>query len=212
MLFSSFLSNPLSVVIYMIVLVITIAVHEYAHARVADELGDPTARLSGRLTLNPKAHIDPMGLILLFFIGFGWGKPVPFDPYNLRNPRRDSALISLAGPASNFFIAISGAIVLRLLNLVELSILHTISYEVVSLVVYLNILLGIFNLLPFAPLDGFKIVGGLLSDEQAHNWYSLERYGIIFLLVFIFPLVGSRSMLEILVRPVIMFVSGVLIP
>lgn len=212
MLFSNFFTNPLMVIIYIIILLVTIAVHEFAHAKVADNLGDPTPRLAGRLTLNPISHIDPIGLLLLFFIGFGWGKPVPFDPFNLKNPRRDAALISIAGPLSNFSLAILCSILLRLTNFLPQSFLSTIGLSILPIFIGLNILLGIFNLLPIAPLDGFKIVGGFLPEDQATGWYSLERYGLIFLLLLIFPFVGSRSMLQIFLSPVINFVYKILVP
>ncbi len=206
MLFSSLLSNPLNAIIFVILLLVTIGVHEFAHAKVADELGDPTPRLMGRVTLNPVAHIDPLGLLLLFLVGFGWGKPVLFDPFNLKDPRRDAALISLAGPASNFAMAILAALIFRVsggAGLVEL---------IIPPFIYLNILLGIFNLLPISPLDGFKIVGGFLPESQAREWYQLERYGLIFLLFLILPLMGSRSMLELFVSPIIRFFYSLLLP
>ena len=212
MFISSLINNPLGFVIFAAVLLFTLSIHEYAHARVADELGDPTARLMGRLTLNPIAHVDPLGMLLLFLVGFGWGKPVPFDPFNLNKPRRDAALISLAGPMSNFIIALICSMLLRMLNLVELPILKAIGYSILQSAIFLNIMLGVFNLLPFSPLDGFKIVGGVLSEKQAREWYGLERYGLIFLLFFILPLSGGRSMLEIFVLPVIQNTAGLLIP
>lgn len=212
MLITNFLDNPIGMLIFFILLIITISIHEYAHARVAEELGDPTPRLLGRLTLDPRKHIDPWGMLLLLFIGFGWGRPVPFDPFNLKNPRRDAALISLAGPGSNFIIAIVSAIVLRLLIYFDLPFFGTIGLSLISSFIYLNIILGIFNLLPFAPLDGFKIVGGFLNERQAKDWYSLERFGIIFLLAFIFPLVGGKSMLVMILGPIINFATHLLIP
>src|SRR3989344_291453 len=104
-----------SFIFYIISLVIAITIHEFAHAFVADHLGDPTPRLQGRVTLNPLAHLDPMGTLLLFIVHFGWGKPVQFDPFNLRNPRRDAALISLAGPATNLVTATVASIVMQVL-------------------------------------------------------------------------------------------------
>ena len=106
MILLELLSNPLLAILYLGILVITISIHEYAHARVADELGDPTAQIAGRLTINPMAHLDPWGSLAFLFFGFGWGKPVPFDPYNLKNPDRDVRLIALAGPISNLLISI----------------------------------------------------------------------------------------------------------
>lgn len=204
-------TDPLSLLFFIIALSFTIAVHEYSHAKMADYLGDPTARLAGRLTLNPIAHLDPVGLIFLLIFGFGWGKPVPFDPFNLKNPRKGAALISIVGPGSNFIMATVGGLLFRLPVLFNLSLSQPLTIFL-SLFIYLNIILGVFNLLPFAPLDGFKIVGGILSEDQADEWYRLERYGIIFLLFFILPLVGNRSMLGILLSPLIKFLTNLLIP
>lgn len=212
MLFSDLLSNPLSFIVYIIVLLVTIAVHEFAHAKVADELGDPTPRLNGRLTLNPVAHIDPIGLMLLFLVGFGWGKPVPFDPFNLKSPRRDAAFISIAGPLSNFLIAILFSILLRLYIFIEPSAVGSIGLDIGQLIIGFNIMLGVFNLIPIAPLDGFKIVGGFLSEFQAREWYKLERYGIIFLLLLIFPFFGTKSMLQLFLIPVLNFFTQFLLP
>lgn len=203
-------SNPLLFLVYIAALLVAIAVHEFSHAAVADYLGDPTPRLQGRLKLNPLVHIDTFGLVFLLMFGFGWGKPVQFDPYNLKNPRRDAALISLAGPFSNFIIAIILSISLKLFILFKLSFLQTIGILFIPFI-SLNIILGVFNLLPISPLDGFKIVGGILSEEKARQWYQLERYGIIFLLMLIFPL-GNSSMLDMIVRPVFSFLLNLLIP
>ena len=108
--------EPAFFAVILVALVISLSVHEFAHAWVSDRLGDPTARQLGRVTLNPKAHIDPLGMLLLVVAGFGWGRPVPFNPLNLKYPKRDSALIALAGPASNFMLAIITAAVLKFLN------------------------------------------------------------------------------------------------
>jgi len=112
-LIANYLSNPMSLLFVAAALLSAITVHEFAHAFMAERLGDPTPRLQGRLTLNPLAHLDPLGTLMLFIIGFGWGKPVQFDPYNLKNPRRDAALISFAGPLSNIILASILSIVLR---------------------------------------------------------------------------------------------------
>src|SRR3989338_3130137 len=102
---SSLFSNPLLLIIYLISLLVAITIHEFSHAYFADKLGDPTARLMGRISLNPLVHLDPLGTLMLFLVGFGWGKPVQFDPFNLANPRRDAAVISFAGPLSNIILA-----------------------------------------------------------------------------------------------------------
>lgn len=151
-------------------LALVITVHEFAHALSADLLGDSTAKINGRLTLNPFAHLDLFGTLCLVLAGFGWGKPVPFNPLNLRRPRRDSALIALAGPVSNFLMAALLAIVYRIFPSAP-----------VSLLILLNLGLGFFNLLPFGPLDGFKVVLGFLPASLAYRWMDLERWGIYIL-------------------------------
>ena len=204
---------------FFVILIFSIIIHEVSHGFVADKLGDPTARLQGRLTLNPKPHIDLFGSIILPLILmishspilFGWAKPVPFDPFNLKNPRKDSALISLAGPSANFIIAILFSIIARILVLINFSGFEFF-YSLAVSTVLLNVVLGVFNLIPIHPLDGFKVVGGLLSEKQASEWYQLERFGIIFLLAFLFLPVGGSNMLNLVLGPVIRFIIGLLLP
>lgn len=212
MLLSTLFQSPLSFIIFVGVLLITLAVHEYAHARAAEELGDPTARLMGRLTLNPLAHIDPIGSLMILLVGFGWGKPVPFDPYNLKNPRKDSAIISIVGPLSNFVMAIIGAVLLRALMGIDMGVLSSFAIVILPFFIQINLVLGLFNLLPFAPLDGFKVVAGIIPEDQAKEWYSLEKYGFLFLLAFILPLMGNRSMLDIVLDPAVSFFYQLLVP
>lgn len=212
MYIQSLLQNPVMVIIFLGILVGTVTIHEFAHAYTADKLGDPTPSLAGRLTLNPKAHLDLMGSILFLLVGFGWGKPVPFDPYNLFDPRRDAAIISFAGPLSNIVIALLCSAIIFLLNMSQLGSIAILITSILSIAIQLNITLAIFNLLPFAPLDGFKIVGGILSEDQARDWYSLEKFGVIFLIFSILPFVGNRSMIEIFILPVIQTITGILIP
>lgn len=208
---STLISNPLAFIILLLALLLAIDIHEFSHAWAAEHLGDPTPRLHGRLSLNPLVHIDLMGLAFLLLVGFGWGKPVGFDPYNLKDPRRDAAVISLAGPFSNFVLAIICSIVLRMIIFFKLSLLQTIGLLILPALISLNVVLGVFNLLPIAPLDGFKIVGGLLSREKAQEWYGLERYGLIFLILLILPL-GNTSMLDAVIRPAINFILNILLP
>jgi Zn-dependent protease len=192
--------SPLFFALYMVALLIAITIHEFSHAFVAERLGDPTPKLQGRITLNPASHIDLMGLVFLFIFGFGWGKPVQFDPFNLKNPRRDAALISVAGPVSNILLALVLSILFRL-----------VPSPLLLPFIYLNVVLAIFNLIPIHPLDGFKIVGGLLPSDKAREWYQLERLGIFFLLALILP-IGGSSMLSKILGPAISFALSLLIP
>jgi Zn-dependent protease len=203
-------NNPAGFLIYIIALFTAITIHEFAHALVADYLGDPTPRLSGRLKLDPRVHIDLYGLLFLFFFGFGLGKPVPFDPFNLKNPRRHAGLISLAGPTSNFILALILSLILKLFNFFDIPFLSTIGYFLFIPFIHLNLILGVFNLLPIHPLDGFKIVGAILPENQAKEWFQLERYGFIFLLMFVFPF-GGKSMLEIFIKPIFNFLLNIFV-
>lgn len=182
--------------ITIVVLVFSAIFHEVAHGWVADRLGDPTARLLGRLTLNPIPHIDPVMSILLpivlIFSGspiiFGAAKPVPVDPFNLRDGRRDMALVSLAGPLTNFLIAAVFALILKLAGpLFGQSLLLAVMF----LVVKLNLLLGIFNLLPIPPLDGSKVFSLLLPEDTAKSYLSIGAYGMFILFfLLLFPIGG----------------------
>jgi len=185
--------------ISIIAILIAISIHEFAHAWVADRLGDPTPSLAGRLTLNPLAHLDPIGTLALFLIGFGWGKPVPIDPYNLRYPRRDQALIALAGPLSNFIVSFLIALTYRLLPIPHL-------FPVIRSPLIINLSLGVFNLLPFYPLDGNKILIGFLPLDLARDWSEiLERYSLPLLLITLFPIFQGYSLIELLLGPLISF-------
>lgn len=205
-----FFLNPLAFIILFGCLVLAISVHEFSHAWMADHLGDPTARLSGRLTLNPKAHLDPLGVLALLFFGFGWGKPVPIDPYNLRSPRRDAAFISLAGPASNLILAVILALVLKFVPYVSLfSLLATI----ITPLIELNVALAIFNLLPIPPLDGSKIIVGFISSDLAWRVEeALDQSGYFLLILFLLPILGGMSLATIIIVPIINLILKILLP
>lgn len=160
-------------------LLIALTIHEYAHARVAVAFGDPTPRIAGRVTLNPIAHLDPFGLIMLFFTQFGWAKPVPINPYNFRNGRTGVILVSLAGVAANFVTALVCAI---LLKLVGRTMLPAEVDWVLQLTIVYNVALAVFNLIPIPPLDGSQIVTALLPGRQAYAFESIGRYGIFILM------------------------------
>lgn len=190
----AYLDNPLLLFSWIAALIIAISVHEFAHALAADKLGDLTPRYQGRLTLNPLVHLDLLGTIFILFASFGWGKPVQFNPWNLKNPKRDSAIISLAGPFSNLLTA-------SLLSLLFRALPPPGNLFLVPIIV-LNINLSFFNLIPIAPLDGFRVVGGLIPSSLSHQWQSLERYGFLILLFLIFPLFG-RPILSLILLPLI---------
>jgi len=201
-------SDPIFLIYWLLAFGISLSVHEAAHAWMADRLGDPTARLSGRLTLNPLAHIDPLGTLMLFIFGFGWGKPVPFDPYNLRNPRRDAGLISLSGPIANLILAAILSIFIHLPLIANYYILTTLLVPIITL----NVRWAIFNLLPFHPLDGGKVLVGFLPQEQALKVEEiLEAYQLIFLMLIIFPFFG-QSLIGLIVEPISNLILKILLP
>jgi Zn-dependent protease len=173
-----------------VTLLVAFTVHELAHAVSADYLGDSTPRRMGRITLNPLAHLDPVGTFMLLIAGFGWAKPVMVNPYNMRgNPRSMMALVALAGPASNIVMAIAAAIPFRL-GLLSFTFFSTSavvpSFDfLLSQFLWINVILAIFNLIPIPPLDGFKILTGLLPANMAYQLQPLEQYGMLILLAVI---------------------------
>jgi len=203
-----YINNPLEFIGIFVAFLIAITVHEVSHGYTADRLGDPTARVMGRLTFNPFKHLDLVGTLMILFAPFGWAKPIPFDPFNLKNPRRDAALISLAGPAANLITASVVSIILHVISFA--SGVSFITY-LLSIIVVLNVNLAIFNLVPIFPLDGFHIVEGLLPEDAARQWHQLESLGFIMILVLVFPLFGSSPVLS-LIQPVITIILNILLP
>lgn len=206
---STLFSNPLVALLQIISLVVALTIHEFSHAWMADRLGDPTPRLQGRLTLNPIRHLDPIGTLLLLIAGFGWGKPVEFDPYNLKQPQRDTTLIALAGPTSNLLLATVLAILLRTIGTAMPSFLAA----TLVFTIFMNITLAIFNLIPIHPLDGGKVLIGILPPETGRDLdLFLHRYGFIILIFLIFPFGNSQSPVSYLIRPIISGITNFLLP
>ncbi len=192
------------------ILIYSVILHEISHGYVADKLGDPTARLAKRLTLDPRPHIDlwmTILLPLLLFLShagiiFGAAKPVPIDPFNFRDPKKDTALVALAGPLTNFLIAILLSVLLRLLPYQSI-------YNILSTAIIWNVGLALFNLFPLPPLDGFKVLTGLVSDDIARDLIRLERFGftIIFIVLIFFP-----PLIFGVISPILHTITNLLLP
>lgn len=199
-------SDPLVFLVVFPGLLLSITIHEFAHAFMADKLGDPTPRVQGRLTLDPRAHLELLGVAMIFFTRFGWGKPVQYDPYNLKEPRRDTALIAIAGPITNLIIATVLAMILKL-GLAPAIWLA----EAFGLILYINIILAMFNLIPVFPLDGSKILMSIIPPAQAIEYENfMEKYGILVLIALIMPWNGL-SPASRLIMPVVNLIAGFLL-
>lgn len=191
-----------------------LTIHEFAHGLVAYRLGDPTARMEGRLTLNPIAHLDPIGTILLFIAYFGWAKPVPVNPGYFENPRRDMVWVAVAGPASNVLLAAILGVVLNLLMTMGAIELMDVFYRMMTLGVFLNLMLAFFNMIPIPPLDGSKVVAGFVPLRYLGIWQQFERYGPIVLLgIILFSWVTKTSLFGKTILPLaerfyILFTGG----
>ena len=163
--------QPEVLVLLIPVLLFALVFHEFSHAWVANKLGDPTARYAGRLTLNPMAHLDPIGGLMILFVGFGWAKPVPVDIRYLSNPRVDMMKIAFAGPATNLLLAFIGGTILRS------GFVHGTMAMMIMLFTQINIMLAVFNMIPIAPLDGSQIFSGLLIRTNPELVRNLQIYG-----------------------------------
>jgi Zn-dependent protease len=180
----------LELIFAIAILIMSVVIHEISHGYIANYLGDPTARLQGRLSLNPISHLDPMGSIfipLLTYLagGFiiGWAKPVPFNPYNLSDQKWGPAYVALAGPLSNFLIALVFGLAIRF-GAGEQIVAPF--FSILGFIVFINILLAVFNLIPVPPLDGSRILFSVLPLRYAHIQHFLEIYGLVFIFLFIF--------------------------
>ena len=187
------MDNIFTSIIYFLGLVIALTIHEFSHAFMADKFGDPTPRSYGRVSLNPLAHLDPLGTLMLIVAHFGWGKPVPIDPYNLT--KREEIIVGLAGPVSNFILALFFSLVIRF-------------FPIYPLVIFIqtNLVLAIFNLLPIPPLDGSKIFINILPEEQSIQWQqAFEQYGFVLLAVLLFLPIGGSNIINLIISPILNF-------
>jgi len=176
-------------------LLISISFHEYAHARVSYSLGDPTPKWRGRLSLNPLVHLDPIGLIMLWLFRFGWAKPVEINPSYYKEPKKGTILVSLAGPMANLLLAFISMIILKL-DVLRIGIVDSFVY---ILFLY-NLSLAVFNLIPIPPLDGSKILAGLLPARQSYEFLKFESYGPLILIILVY-----FGLLSQILNPLIIF-------
>ncbi|MCI0765307.1 site-2 protease family protein [Bacillus sp. TL12] len=195
-------------------IVIALSVHEFAHAYVAYKFGDDTAKRQGRLTLSPMSHLDPIGMIAILIIGFGWARPVPVNPYNFKKPRLAGVLVSIAGPISNLILSAIGLIILYSLD--TLGVLNAVPFAVADTLIQffqifitLNIVLFVFNLLPIPPLDGYRVIEDLAPANIRAKMTQYEKYGAIALLILVItPL--DRYTIQPIFQVVIPYVLGIL--
>ena len=197
-------NDPQIGVILILTLIFSLSFHEFAHAYVAYKLGDNTAAYQGRLTLNPLAHLDPIGSLMLLIAGFGYAKPVPVNPLNLQNPREDMMKIAFAGPASNFILVLCSCALMRIIgiqNLIEFNNLNSTGL-ILYLFAIINMTLGIFNLLPIYPLDGGQIFGGFFDKINPDLSNKLRMYGPQFLFaIIIIGIFTGFSIIGIIISP-----------
>lgn len=195
-------------------LLLALTVHEFAHGYVAFRLGDPTAQASGRLTLNPLKHLDPLGTIAFFIFHFGWAKPVPVNPAYFKDPRKDMFWVALAGPVTNLILAVISALMTKAVWLLAKTIPYSALGEAILVPlnsvliasVWINLVLCIFNFLPIPPLDGSRILTGILPPDLARSYASIERYGFILLII-----LAVSGVLSKLIIPLINFANSLLL-
>ena len=210
------LTDPASGIALIVCLVFSLSFHEFSHGYVAYKLGDKTAYYKGRLTLNPMAHLDPMGSLMLLIIGFGWAKPVPVNPMNLNNPNKDMVKVAFAGPASNFILCLAGCMIVRNFGFIYNDYGSAIEINAIGNVFFLfsviNMMLGVFNMLPIYPLDGGQIFGGLIRKYNSNIEYNLRVYGPTILMAIVFMnLIFGISILSYILEPflsIVMVIAG----
>ncbi|HPR18282.1 MAG TPA: site-2 protease family protein [Candidatus Cloacimonadota bacterium] len=199
-------------IVQLPILLISLTVHEVSHGYAAYLLGDDTAKRAGRLTLNPISHIDPLGLVMLFVARIGWAKPVPINPYNFRNFKRDTAITAAAGPAANFLLAIVLSLIFQLVKGQNPHIFYTSGafaqfwLGMLLYAILMNLALGIFNLIPFPPMDGSKILGGFLSDDIYYKYTAKERQGAqILIIVLLISYIFRLNIISAIIMPPLNF-------
>ena len=203
-------NNIMEIIFLIVILLLSIIIHEIAHGAVANYLGDPTAKHLGRLSLNPIKHLDPIGSVLvpvlLILTGspilIGWAKPVPVNPFNLRNPKKDMAKIAMAGPAVNFFVAIFFTLLIQFFTLPGEFL------TIFSVIIFLNILLGVFNLMPIPPLDGSKILFAFLPPGLEHIQVWMEQFSLFLFFGFLFLIITGIFPLFKIILLLFAFIAG----
>lgn len=203
------LETLIGAVVWILAILLSLAIHEYAHAKYADWAGDPTPRRQGRVTLNPLAHLDPLGTVLIIFMAFsgygiGWGKPVPVNPGYFRSLRRDWVMCAFWGPLSNIILALLFSIPLRLMLASENLLPDNVFIDFLFAMVLVNIGLAVFNMIPLHPLDGSKVLSGFLRDVYDRNYWNFQMmYGplILFGSILILPLLGLPNPLRFILLP-----------
>ncbi len=188
-------TSPQLFVAWILAIVYSITVHEFSHAFAAHVQGDDTAEQEGRLTLNPLAHLDWLGLALLVLVGFGWGRPVPFNPHQLKNRRLGPALVGFAGPIANLLSVLIFGILLKVLVTTQVLGADNLLFTFISFLIEINVVLMVFNLIPIPPLDGSKVLYAFLGIKHLNVIAWLERYGIWLLIILVF--VGSPGLSRI---------------
>jgi Zn-dependent protease len=202
-----FFQHPLAFFIIFPGILLTIAIHELAHCWTADQLGDPTPRAHGRLSFNPLVHLDPLGVLAILLTNFGWGKPAPYDPHNLKDPVRDSALIAAAGAIANLIVAILLSFLLHLTNIPLLWLRLSLAQ-----ILAVNVYLAVFNLIPIKPLDGSKIMTAILPKRSALEYEQfMDRYGMMLLLLMILPIANGQAPVSLLIEPIANIILQLLI-
>jgi Zn-dependent protease len=173
--------TPELLIAVALVLLVSLPFHEFSHALAAYRLGDSTAKYMGRLTLNPLAHLDPIGALAILLVGFGWAKPTPYNPYNVRGGKTGEVIIAIAGPISNLVLAIAAALPLRYINATGVAV-PQVAVSVLGTFVLLNVILAVFNFIPVPPLDGSKLLYAAMNPQTERQWRPvLDQYGFIIL-------------------------------